>query len=45
MIIRTPVFGGEIFKIKVPQLVNTKLLKQLKCVVQKLIATQPCTFD
>ena len=45
MIIRTPVFGGEIFKIKVPDLVNTELLDQLKCSVQKLIATQPCTFD
>ena len=45
MIIRTLVFGGEIFKIKVPHLVNTELLDQLKCSVQKLIATQPCTFD
>ena len=41
MIIRTPVFGGEIFKIKVPHLVNTELLDQLKCAVQKLIGTQP----
>ena len=31
MIIRTPVFGGEMFKIKVPYIVNTILLKQLKC--------------
>ena len=28
MIIRTPVFGGELFKIKVPYIVNTKLLNQ-----------------
>lgn len=49
MIIRTLVFGGEIFKIKVPHLVNTELLKQLKCTSDSTEVdwdtALACTFD